>query len=292
MPEMTELCGRRFQVLRQAEKTCFEVGFGSYTTREFLKNDVFLLHGLRCPGSHHDGCQRLCTIFWKRAWLQRVEDGQATSQVDDTAKALLLNKLKTKVGPNRYFCQSTELVNATEREPLKRTRIILKCFRDLRSGAVSIFPMVYLILVPFARKMRNRAVGKPRLLGTLTKTPVGDLQLQPGEIVEVKTIKEMQATLNRDGRNRGLICDLELKKFSGRKYRVLSRLERMISEATGEMRKVEGTVYLDGNLCMCAWSVGGCPRQEYCYWREVWLKRVDPNQKVKVEPGLWDQDAI
>ena len=63
----------------------------------------------------------------------------------------------------------------------------------------------------------------------------------------------------------------------------------MISEATGEMRKVEGTVYLDGNLCMCAWSVGGCPRQEYCYWREVWLKRVDPGAKVKIEPGLWNQ---
>ena len=73
MPEMAEMCGQRFRVMRQAEKTCFEVGHGAYTTREFLNNDVFLLKGLRCSGTNHDGCQRLCAIFWKRAWLKKVE---------------------------------------------------------------------------------------------------------------------------------------------------------------------------------------------------------------------------
>lgn len=292
MPEMAALCGQRFQVVRQAEKTCFEVRHGSYTTREFLKNDVFMLRGLRCTGANHDGCQRLCAIFWKRAWLKKVEDGHAIAAFSPCEMAPLSKKLKTKTSATRYFCQSTELAKATEQERINRKNVVAKAFRDIRSGAVGALEMIPLLIVPFARKMRNRFFGKPRLLGTLRKTPVGNLQLQPGEIVEIKTIEEMRATLDMQGRNRGLICDLELRKFCGRKYRVLSRLDRMISEATGEMRKVEGTVYLDGNLCMCAWSVGGCPRQEYCYWREIWLKRVDPGAKAKIEPGLWSQNAV
>ena len=51
MPEMVPYCGRRFRLLRRAEKTCIEIGDGGYDTREFLKNDVFLLDGLRCPGT-------------------------------------------------------------------------------------------------------------------------------------------------------------------------------------------------------------------------------------------------
>ena len=126
--------------------------------------------------------------------------------------------------------------------------------------------------------MGHRIFGKRTLVGTLKRTPVDNLALQPGELVEVKTLEEMQATLDRRGRNRGLICDLELGAFSGRKYRVLGRLDRMISESSGVMRKVEATVLLDGNLCLCAWSVGGCPRLEYAYWRELWLKRAEPEK--------------
>ena len=48
----------------------------------------------------------------------------------------------------------------------------------------------------------------------------------------------------------------------------------MISEATGEMRRVGGTVILEGLNCLC-WNVlGGCPRQDFMYWRELWLQRA------------------
>jgi hypothetical protein len=112
-------------------------------------------------------------------------------------------------------------------------------------------------------------------LGDLTRTPVGELNLRPGEMVEIRNLEEIRQTLDTRGRNRGLVCDLELGKFCGKKYRVRSRLDRMISERTGQMREVGGTVILDGNLCICARTLGGCPRQEYCYWREVWLRRVE-----------------
>jgi hypothetical protein len=33
-------------------------------------------------------------------------------------------------------------------------------------------------------------------------------------------------------------------------------------------------VYLEGSMCGCAHvAFGGCPRGEFSYWREIWLRR-------------------
>lgn len=42
----------------------------------------------------------------------------------------------------------------------------------------------------------------------------------------------------------------------------------MISEPTGEMRHMDATVILDGLECTCSNVLGGCPRQDFTYWRE------------------------
>lgn len=285
MPEMLEHCGRRYRVSRVAEKTCVEIPGGAYVIREFRNNDVVLLETLRCSGAEHDGCQRACMLLWKKSWLRQVE---ANTNTPSEAEALpRSSSLKTKVGPDRYFCQSTELVRATLTGSMSYGNILLKCLRDISSGAVGIPKMMALIFVPACRKLRDSLLGRPRLVGELTRTPVGTLNLQPGETVEIRSQEEMRQTLDQKGRNRGLVCDIELKKFCGTRDRVRGRLDRMISEPTGEMRQVQGTVLLESNMCMCARVVGGCPRLEFTYWREVWLKRV-PTPNVSV--GLGQQD--
>ena len=183
MPEMVELIGRRFRVLRRAEKTCFEITPGRYAIREFRKNDVFLLEGLRCSGTAHDGCQRQCTLLWKAAWLRRVEGDGPAPHVEQADVDVLRAKLKTRSGPVRYVCQSTELVRATEPQPITRKKILLKCLRDVRSGAVGPGKMVSLVVAPLYRKVRDRVRGRPRLVGELTRTPLGTIGLQPGEMV-------------------------------------------------------------------------------------------------------------
>jgi len=276
MPEMIAYCGRRFRVLRHAEKTCIDEGNGIYRTHAFLHKDILLLEGLRCSGADHDGCQRLCMLFWKTAWVRKVDPSVPAALEDESDPRELRSKLKTMSAPGRYFCQSTQLSTITESRQIRRRQILSQCLRDLRSGAIGVVEMLGLILVPYFRKTRNRLFGSRTLAGTLSRTPTGTLGLQPGELVQVKSLQEMQATLDRDGRNRGLTCDIEMGRFCGRQYRVLGRLDRMISESTGEMRSVHGTVFLDGTPCLCSWSVGGCPRLDFCYWREVWLKRIPP----------------
>ena len=68
MPEMLQLCGRRFVVDKIAFKTC---DTATWTGLRRLTDTVHLA-GLRCDGQAHGGCQAGCLIFWKTAWLTRV----------------------------------------------------------------------------------------------------------------------------------------------------------------------------------------------------------------------------
>jgi hypothetical protein len=43
---------------------------GQFVERTFYKKDIVVLDGLRCSGLSHDGCQWLCLLFWKTAWLR------------------------------------------------------------------------------------------------------------------------------------------------------------------------------------------------------------------------------
>jgi len=114
-------------------------------------------------------------------------------------------------------------------------------------------------------------------------TPVGRLNLRPGEWVRIKSEGEIAVTLDSRACNRGLRCDGGMRRFCGGRYQVRSRLEHMILETTGEMREVESTVILDGLNCQC-WTnhVGGCPREDFMWWREIWLER-EVGQSVVIE---------
>ena len=69
MPEMLRYCGMRFRVFKSAHKTCDTIG----GTKIRHMSDAAHLEGLRCDGSSHGGCQAGCLLFWKSAWLKRVD---------------------------------------------------------------------------------------------------------------------------------------------------------------------------------------------------------------------------
>jgi len=50
-------------------------------------------------------------------------------------------------------------------------------------------------------------------------------------------------------------------------------LRKIIVENSGKMVNLSNTVILDGLICrgIC---VQNCPRANYLYWREIWLRRV------------------
>ena len=258
MPEMARYCGRSYRISHLALRTCVE---GAPRRRGL--SDTVLLDDLRCDGASHDGCQRGCRYFWKLAWLS--EEPPAETKVADTSRV----QLKTRDG-ERYVCQSTELNGATSE---LRHADILQHVDDLRAGELTMVQFTLHCAQAVGNRVKSLlgVKGNGDLKGTRRKTDSGDLNLAPGEWVEVKSREEVEATLNEEGRNRGLPFDRVMLEFCGRRYRVSGRVERIILEETGRMVSLRNTVILEDVVCRSF----GCPRANLLYWRESWLKRVE-----------------
>ena len=286
MPEMLAWCGKPFRVTRRVEKTCMEVEPQNYPNRRFARQDVVFLDGPRCDGAAHDGCHRGCRIFWKEAWLRSAENGDAATQVDTNGLAQLSARLKVKVDENRYVCQSTELFRATEAFPGKKKPWLVRiAFRAVWNGDLPAGRVAQLFLRWLRFRLPRAFAGDNSLRGPHKRTPTASLDLQPGELVRVKSRARIAETLDTLGRNRGMgICE-EMTQFCGREAEVRIRVDRIIEEKTGKMRPLEHSVMLrnlrgDPNACeecMCHAEMGDCPRGELMYWREIWLERAqDP----------------
>lgn len=284
MPEMLSWCGKTVRVERRAEKTCVAVPRPAYGNRRFAANDVVFLDGPRCDGGEHDGCKRGCKIFWKEEWLRPADGPRIPAKPAGADLEELRNRLRTTSGENRYFCQSTQLLAATEDFPgRKKIWMGRIAVREVRNGDRSLGEIITL----FARWVRLKAQhlvrGDDWLRGSLARTPNASLGLLPGEVVRVRSESEIEATLDRARSNKGLKICAEMTRFFGGSGTVHDRVDRMIDEHTGEMRTIRDTVSLDdlrtedgrrGPDCLCAGELGDCPRAELMYWREIWLERV------------------
>jgi hypothetical protein len=298
MPEMFQYCGKRYRVFKRADKTCDTIS-GTGTRRLF--NTVHL-EGLRCDGQAHDGCQAFCLLFWKEAWLRRVSSPsdalptRTPPAEPPPAPSTLLPAERcteeavfaaTRAQPRsdtpsekRFSCQATELLRATT--PL-RWWDIRQYVRDVRSRNVRVRDLIRGLALGIFNTLQRRRGGRtwPYIRkGMGFKTPSATLNLRPGEWVRVKPLKEIEQTLNRRQRNRGLFFDIEEVRYCENTFRVLARVERIIDERTGVMLSLPNDcILLDGPACVGNLSVSPnrlfCPRSIVPFWREIWLERVE-----------------
>jgi hypothetical protein len=294
MPEMLAHCGRRLVVSARAERICDTI---KYLGSMRLPNTV-VLEDVRCDGAGHGGCEAECRVFWKEAWLRRVPRGEAprTPAPDGGKLAELERRLAASARSGApgapdgeiHRCQATELVRASERIRLVDPRPYL---RVLASGSV-----------PFGRFVRvmGRAVVLEALrkLGRLPEVhlagdgtavgPSAELGLRAGDWVEVRPPEEIRRTLTPQGKNRGLWFDREMLPFCGRTFRVRRRVTRIVDERTGRMLTFKrDCITLDGVVCSGENSLGRwfCPRGIFPYWRESWLRRVEPHGAGSAPPA-------
>jgi hypothetical protein len=75
MPQMFQYCGKRFQVFKRAHNTCdnvFPIGGRRMANAVHLET--------RCDGQTYGECQAGCLIFWREAWLKRVNNEDPASE--------------------------------------------------------------------------------------------------------------------------------------------------------------------------------------------------------------------
>lgn len=98
------------------------------------------------------------------------------------------------------------------------------------------------------------------------------LELRPGEWVRVKHEKEILASLDHCSQNKGLVWMPIMSQYCGRKLKVYKRVNKIVLESTGEIRRLKNTVLLEGAICD---GIYGCDRSCFHFWREAWLERVE-----------------
>lgn len=301
MSEMLQYCGKRYRVYKRADKTCDYIK--GWSIRRMI--DSVHLEGLRCDGSGHDGCQAGCLIFWKEAWLKRVsndivpaENLQHPLRTATPAKpACTLVQIQEAAfsldprGQKIYSCQATDVPQFTLRMSFWDPR---QYIRDLRSGnldsglagasrghrilefVLAVCRLLQATIIGFFNEVQQRRSGAryPFIEGTAEKAPVELLNLQPGELVEVRSREEILATLDKNQKNRGLWFDSEMLPYCGGIYRVLRRVHHIIDEKTRKMVDMKfPCIVLEGVVCKSDYH-RLCPRAIYPYWRENWLKRA------------------
>lgn len=299
MPEMFAFCGKRLRVASRAHKTCDPPnGLRGRRMREAVH-----LENVRCDGSAHGGCQQKCLIFWKEQWLKPG----VTAHAGCTEQQVFAAACRPDGNDPTYVCQNTQVHAATLPLHWWDFRQYLE---DYRSGNTRISKMLGSLMFFVAHTLAGSGLGIgsavrwvydafQKLRGGVpypwrrgqvpkgTKTPAHKLDLQPGELVRVKSYPEILATLDENGNNRGMWFDAEMVPFCGKTFRVEARVSRIINEKTGKMMHLKNEcIMLQDVVCHACYAKFRkfCPRAIYAYWREIWLERVEPASNPPPNP--------
>ena len=280
MAEMLQHAGRRYTVSRRVDKICDTVT----ATGSRRMQDTVYLDDLRCDGSAHGGCQAGCRIYWKEAWLRRVDGGVDAPAVPqercpELDAVLEAGAHTVREGEERWRCQNTESMKATT--PLKVFKNPGQYWREFSNGNYGRLRFIWLGARALVLEVAHRfgLTSQSPLRGPDARAPETErLDLQPGEFVRVRPPEEIEATLDNKGMNRGLSFDREMLRYCGQTLRVKARVDHLIDEATGRMVHIKrDAIILEGGICTgdCSTSRWFCPREIYAYWREGWLERVE-----------------
>jgi len=135
-------------------------------------------------------------------------------------------------------------------------------------------------LIPTLQKMfslAKRTLVPGFLLHRPTKPQTAYLQqvplnLQPGELIEVKSEQEIAESLAADKTTCGLAFMDPMRSYCGKRMRVYKRVNHILCEFGGGERKLKHTVLLEGAIC--DGREQACDRSCFFFWREAWLRRI------------------
>ncbi|HET9120222.1 MAG TPA: hypothetical protein VFN72_06785 [Solirubrobacterales bacterium] len=291
MPEMLAHVGRRYTVSRRVDKVCNTVD----ATGSRRMHDTVYLEDLRCDGTGHGGCQAGCRIYWKEAWLRRVDDDSAAADPSDPTDqgvtelerlARAATRIPRELKGERvevWRCQATDALQYSEH---LKTSNLAQYWREFRNGNFAPFRYLLLLVRGFVMEVarRLRVLKALPLHGPGAAPPAG-LGVQPGDLVQVRSPDEIKSTLDEKGFNRGLSFDREMLPYCGRTFRVKDRVDRIVDDKTGRMLKIpKDSLILEGAVCSGERTPGCwfCPREIYPFWREAWVRPVEESDRPDV----------
>jgi hypothetical protein len=271
-PEMIPFCGREARVFRCLDKI-YDYG---RTKRMRRLEGCVLLGNMHCDGSAHDGCEADCYLIWKTEWLQRVDpSGQAVPAPAAVAPVATPEIVAAATRRGDVFrCQFTDLHGCTREYPrtsLERDLV------PLLSGNYSAKAWSLALLTRLFNAIQawRGSVQYPPL------PPIGEHRsadvspLNAGDRVVVLPIETIARTLNKQGKNKGLWFDVEMVRHCGREYRVSRRVQKIVDDATGQIRQMKTPCIMLEGCDSTGEGLHFNPQHDPIFWRESWLGAVD-----------------
>jgi hypothetical protein len=320
MPEMFAFCGMRLRVYKRAHKTCDTV-FPVRSRRMANAVHLETRCDGQAHGGCQANCLIFWKEIWLKR-LDNASKGRAPTSykrqvipngikstggcTEADVLAATREQADPPVSEPVYRCQATRIPYATTDLRWWDIRQYLEDYSSGNAGIVRILSgVVYMsyysvhyilkkagvgldkIMPWFYNKFRPlwRGTPFPRRTGRIPvgrPTPSRTLNLQPGELVRVRSHEEILQTLNTESKNRGLYFDQEMVPFCGKTYRVLQRVGKIINEQTGKMQDMKTPcIMLESVFCQSRYSRCRlfCPRSIPAYWREIWLERVSESTR-------------
>ena len=114
-----------------------------------------------------------------------------------------------------------------------------------------------------------------------------EVSLKAGDLVQVRSLIEIKATLNHWGQLKGCSFAHEMEQYCNTTQQILKPVERFVDERDFRILRTKGIYLLDGINCPGVASLGRCDRNCFFFWREEWLERIDvqPFENLSVENG-------
>src|SRR6266550_1781771 len=121
------------------------------------------------------------------------------------------------------------------------------------------------------------------------------LGLRAGDVVEIRSEREILTTLDERGKLDGLPFMPEMLQFCGTRTRVFRRADKTCDTVISyTSRRLTNTVHL-GDLRCDGQRHGGCQAGCLLFWKEAWLKPVGAGNGAAVPPSsltVADLDAL
>lgn len=326
MPEMLEFCGQRFQVSKRAHKTCDPPsGLGIRSLSNTVHLDNLRCNG-KFHGGCQAACLTFWKEAWLKpvsgpedhgsentGRLTQLVYGSGYSDPVQFESSPIWkgcrrqSSLRDAESPSKpvYVCQSSQVAEATQPIAWWDGRQYIEDYSSGNASAAKIFKVLALFLY---RKLEVSRTGigwflrtaydsmrpasgdvYPWRIGAIpdgVKTPSRQLNLRPGELVRVKSYREILQTLNESNTNRGMWFDPEMVRYCGGTFRVLDRVERILDERSGQIQILKNDcIILENVVCTSCYikKQKFCPRGIYSFWREIWLERVNSEVNQPVE---------
>jgi hypothetical protein len=142
------------------------------------------------------------------------------------------------------------------------------------------------------RRLRRSPLGtaRPAAGDRIASDPSPVLDLEPGELVRVRSARQIFATLDERGMLENLPFMPEMVKYCGQTFAVSKRADKTCGPDHG-LRRMLNTVHLSNVRCDGA-AHGGCQATCLMYWKEAWLERVGASRAPENQQLSADEEAF